>query len=185
MFELNAKLANEYLCRSMDTFAETVDGNRQVIVAGCSEYNIGNNDNAGIHHVYRWEPYLFSSVSEISISAGGTSHLIYDFPSAADGMDYMTLASFAGAGPYHYGVDIPITPDSLTQLTASGALPDYFLNGLGGSLDALGNAAGFFHVAPNSMPTLVGQTAFLAAVAYPNGGLPQFSSASVTLTFTL
>jgi hypothetical protein len=80
---------------------------------------------------------------------------------AAGSDDYKILISKSGIGPTNYGVDIPLTQDSLVTDTFLGNYPVPTTNNMHGTLDANGQASA-------NLP----------------GQLPAYSSAPTTLTIT-
>lgn len=137
---------------------------------------------AGSVYAYGFNPFITTSSNELSVSIGGQVDIQLDFPDDASGYEFKLLASASGTGPTLYGVEIPLSNDNLVQRTFAGDYP-----GIGGSnpqgiLDSIGQATGFLSIGAGNWSSLVGNTYYLAAIASPPGGLPEFSSVAVTLT---
>ena len=81
-----------------------------------------------------------------------------------------------------HGVFIPLSSDYLLTDSANGSYPIPGTFDLNGTLDGNGDATGFCVVPPINNHALIGQVFFVAAVAYPTGGLPEFSSGAIPLT---
>ncbi len=129
------------------------------------------------------QPFLQATATSISLAAGGIEHFAIDFPREAAGYEYKLLASKSGNGPFHYGVDIPLTYDITLQRTWDGNYHGPYAGGHHGTLDADGNALAFFSMEPGRYSGLAGITLQLAAVAMPTGGLPEYSSVAVPFEF--
>ena len=78
------------------------------------------------------------------------------------------LASLAGTGPTTVaGLAIPLTPDALFNLMASGNAPPA-LQGAYGTLDANAQAQATLHAGPALAPA-IGRTIYFAAVTFSTG----------------
>jgi len=149
-----------------------------------------NWDDSGYYiesaiHLISFMPLLIPDTYFVSASQGGTLILQMEFPLSAAGQEYRILVSETGNGLMNYGVKIPLTQDQRTVDSARGIYPFSNYTNLHGTLNASGVAQASIHFAPNSPPSLVGRTLWLAGVANPSGNLPEFSSIAVPLTFTL
>ncbi|RMH03515.1 MAG: hypothetical protein D6702_05825 [Planctomycetota bacterium] len=125
--------------------------------------------------IHGFDPFLQVSPDSFSASHGGLFGFELRFPPEAATFGYRVLISGTGTGPFHLGVDIPLTPDGLLVQSYYGVYPFDYSFGLQGSLDANAQAAGTIGILPRS-PSIVGRTFWMAAVAEPPGGLPAYSS---------
>ena len=139
---------------------------------------------AGSVYVYSFNPFMRANTSSISASAGGVLNLELDFPDAAGFDEYKILISKSGIGPTRYGVEIPLTQDSLVLDTYFGIYPVPVYNDLHGTLDANGDASGSLTVPAGIPSALIGNTYYFAAIANQIGQLPEFSSVAVLITIT-
>lgn len=126
-------------------------------------------------------PFLHADTRTVSAAAGGVVNLDLNFPVDAGFMDYKVLISFTGIGPSTYGVDIPLTQDSLVVDTFRGNYPVPNYANLHGSLDSVGDASASLTVPAGISSSLIGRTYWMAAIANPTGQLPAYSSMAVTL----
>ncbi len=140
--------------------------------------------NAGSVYVYSFNPFMRANISSISASAGGVLNLDLDFPDAAGFDEYKILISKSGVGPTWYGVDIPLTQDSLVLDTYFGIYPVPVYNNMHGTLDANGDASGSLTVPAGIPSALIGNTYYFAAIANQIGQLPEFSSVAILITIT-
>lgn len=155
---------------------------------GFDDVIIGNQwpsrESAGLAYVYSFNPYLRSNASVISASAGGVINLELSFPAAAAFDEYKVLVSSTGTGPIHFGVDIPLTQDTLLINTYFGNYHGQPHHNLHGNLDASGKASGSLTLPAGIPSTLVGKSYYIAAIANQPGQLPEFSSAAIAITIT-
>lgn len=159
---------------------------------GTTEFIIGAHkaeDNgrpfSGSAYVYSFDPFLVADSYSASASTGGVVQLELNFPAAAAGDDYKVLISAAGFGPTTYGVEIPLTQDSMVIDTFFGTYPMPTHSNMQGTLSATGSALASFTV-PSGLPSaLVGRTYWIAAIASPPGQLPHYSSVYAPLEITL
>ncbi len=129
-----------------------------------------------------FQPYLQSSQNSVSASVGGTLTFSFDFPNQAAGYGYATLLSASGTGPFVHGIYIPLTLDSLVADCAAGRYPVPTHVGLQGNLDFEGDAIGSMQIPAGLSASLVGRVFHVAAVAFPTGLLPTYSSISLPIT---
>lgn len=160
------------------------DGNPDVIV-GAPHTVIQNRTSSGSVYVFGFNPFLIPNTNTVSASAGGVITFQLNFPDAADQDEYKILISETGTGPAFYGVDIPLTQDSLVIDTFMGNYPVPVTSNMHGILDASGNATASLTVPAGIPAALVGRTYYLAAIANQVGQLPEYSSAATTLEITL
>lgn len=164
--------------------AGDIDGNGfPDVIVGARQTPPGSTWNTGSAYLLSFKPFLYSSAFEISASSGGIVSFVLDFPDSAGLYKYKILISETGTGPTTYGVEIPLTLDSLVNRTFFGNYPISNHNGLQGDLDSSGDAFGSLTV-PAGISSLIGKTFFLAAIANPTGQLPEFSSIASTVLIT-
>lgn len=167
--------------RSLAALNDIADDGRPDFVVGVPEGDGNGLTDMGYGRVFTWDPFLRALRSEISLSQGGLVRLGLVFPDDAQGLDYKVLISATGAGPTLHGVDIPLTLDPTVISTYSGSYPVPGSN-LHGILDAQGDALASLQVPAGLPSSLLGATFYLAAIAFPSGALPTWSSAVHTLT---
>lgn len=156
------------------------DGHDEVLVSALGADTFGGN-RAGRVSVIRFTPILYPSSEFVSASAGGIIQFNLDFPAAYGGLAYEVLISASGVGPTHYGVDIPLTLDSLVMNTHAGIYP-VMHHAMHGTLAKGGNGFASISVPAGLDASLIGNTYYLAAIAGSPGLAPQVSSISRTLT---
>lgn len=139
---------------------------------------------ANHYEIFGFSPYLTSSSNTLSVSAGGTIQYQLSFPADAALLDYRILVSASGTGPTRFGVDIPLTVDSLARRTAQGIYPLGFTAGFSGTLNANGDATATATVPAGALSTLIGTNLYFAAVANRPGRMPEFSSVAAVLEIT-
>lgn len=173
-----------------DFFGDSVSGAGDVNVDGFDDLLVGASYadprgiwDAGSVFVYSFNHFLQANTATISAAAGGALSLDLDFPKAAGFDEYKVLISATGTGPTNYGVDIPLTQDSLVVDTFRGnyTVPTTDFHGI---LDSNGDAVGSLTVPAGIPSTFVGKVYYLAAVASQPGQLPRYSSVAVAVTIT-
>lgn len=142
-------------------------------------------NRTGQAYVFNFHTFMSANISSVSATTGGVLNLDLDFPIAAAGHDYKVLISATGVGPTNYGVDIPLTQDSVVIDSFFGIYPVPNYSNMHGTLDASGNASASITVPAGIPAALVGRTYYLAAIASQAGQLPAYSSAAVSLEITL
>lgn len=157
------------------------DGLDEVIVSAY-QASLGGLVNAGSAYVFGFNPYLLLSAQTLSASQGGTLEFNLNFPAEAALKEYKILISQSGIGPTHYGVDIPLTQDSLVIDTFLGNYPVNLYTDLHGTLNPDGNAFATLTAAAGIPSSLIGNTYFIAAIANTFGNLPEHSSIARTVT---
>jgi hypothetical protein len=160
------------------------DGRANVIV-GASRTAPGGVSNAGSVFVFGFDPFLTANSKTISATSGGTINLTLGFPSSAAFDDYKVLLSATGTGPTTYGVDIPLTQDSLVIDTFFGNYPVPNHTNMHGTLDASGDATASLTIPAGIPPGLIGRTYYFAAIANQPGQLPEYSSVAVAIEVVL
>jgi len=154
------------------------DGHLAIIV-GAELMSPGGLTYAGAAYVIGFHPFLTSASRSVSAAVGGLIHLELDFPDLAAGDEYKVLMSARGVGPTTYGVEVPLTQDSLVIDTFMGNYPMSVYTGLHGTLSGTGDAAGSFTLFAGLLPNLIGRTFWLAAIANQPGQLPEYSSVAI------
>jgi FG-GAP repeat protein len=184
-----ALIMQDYGSADSEWFGESVSGLGDVNGDGKAEFMVGalyaspgGVLRAGSAYVFEVNPIMTSSSSTISAAAGGVLSLNLNFPDAAAGQQYKVLISRTGAGPTFYGVDIPLTMDSLVMDTYFGSYPFTTYTDLQGVLDIKGAAIGSITIPAGAYGNLVGLTVYMAAIANQAGGLPEYSSVAVPIT---
>ncbi len=157
------------------------DGYDDLIIGTTWTTNTAGDSNAGSVFVTTFDPGMTANVNEISAAAGGQVNLAINFSADAGGYLYVVLMSVSPVGSFHQGVTIPLTLDSMVQQTAAGNYP-FSGSNLHGTLDPTGNALATIQIPAGAYSAFVGMSGRLAAVAYPSGGLPEYSSAATTIT---
>jgi len=154
---------------------------------GFAEVIVGSKDafdslqaRTGEAYLYHLNPFLKASTDTISANAGALVSLTLDFPDTAALDEFKVLISAAGIGPNNYGVDIPLSRDSLAIATFLGNYPMPTTN-MHGTLDAFGDATASFSAPAGINPALIGRTYYLAAIANQPGQLPEYSSVARSL----
>jgi FG-GAP repeat len=151
-------------------------------IAGARLYRVAGNNEGGAAVVIGLNPHLNLSTDTISASAGGVISLDLNFPPRTAFFDYKTLISSTGIGPTNYGVDIPLTADSLAIDTFNGLYPVSTYSDLHGTLDADGDSTASMTI-PGGLPSaMIGNTYWFAAIAMPFGGMPENSSVARMIT---
>jgi hypothetical protein len=102
----------------------------------------------------------------------------------AAGYSYKVLASQSGTGPTFYGVEIPLTYDSLVRRSLMGTYPGALEGNHQGTLDSEGNAAAKIRITAGNWPELIGMQYYIAVVAMGATGLPEFSSVAIPILIT-
>jgi FG-GAP repeat protein len=185
---LNGTLLHQWQGDSQDDgFGISVSSAGDVDRDGFPDLMVGapyTNSDRGSVYVFSFEPFLRGSTHAISATAGGMLNLYLDFPTTASFDQYRVLISKSGTGPIHYGIDIPLTLDSLLIDTIYGNYPFATYNDLRGTLDPNGDASASLTLPAGLNSALVGMTFHLAAVANPTAQLPEYSSVALPLTIT-
>jgi len=146
------------------------------LIVGANGAAPGGMIDAGSVSVFSFQPYLRPSTFTISAATGGVLNLNLDFPTAAALDLYKIILSTTGVGPIHFGVDIPLTLDGMVQETFRGNYPVATHSNLHGALDLNGHATGSMTFPARLPSALIGKAIYMAAVAYPAGNLPEYSS---------
>ena len=158
-----------------------VDGFPDVII-GSPQAKPNGLSNAGTAEIYGFSPFLIPDRPSFSSASGGILGYQLSFPPETAFDDYKILLSVSGTGPFHFGVDIPLTLDDQVIQTYYGNYPFQFHSDLNGSLDVNGNAYATFAVLPGSASSLIGRTFHLAAIVFAQAGPPHTSSVAVPFT---
>ncbi len=119
-----------------------------------------------------------------STPTGGRIDLEIDFPASSAGAHYKVLMSATGNGPTFDKIWIPLTVDSLLTETWNNHYPIPQYSNLQGYLDLDGDAQAWLATGPIS-PSLIGQTHWLAAIAFEAHLIPKYSSIDIPVSITL
>jgi FG-GAP repeat protein len=164
--------------------AGDVNGNGYPDLIAGAPMNGYSSNRPGAAYVFGFNPQLTSNLATVSASSGGLLRLKLDFRESAALLDYQVLISATGTGPTLFGVDVPLTFDSMVRETLFGNYPVRVYRGLRGSLDLSGQATAFL-VVPAGLPSaLIGNTYFFATIVNRSGLLAEHSSVVVLLTIT-
>ena len=157
------------------------DGQPDVIVGA---YRAGPSGviSAGSVYIFGFSPYMTPEMLSFSSANGAIMGYQLDFPQESAFENYKVLLSVSGTGPFHFGVDIPLTLDDQVIQTYYGIYPFQFYSDLQGSLDENGDAYATFGVLPGSVSSLIGRTFHLAAIVFAKSGPPHLSSIAVPFT---
>lgn len=159
------------------------DGFPELLI-GASASSLAGPDDSGVLWVDSWSPYLRSSAFEVSDTAASLVILEVDFPQVAANWEYEILLSMHGIGPVSYGVEVPLAMDNLFVQSIQGQYPFPISSGLQGILDASGQALVTLGKLSGQSTGALGRTLQVAAVAHPQGQLPQISSVAIPITIT-
>jgi hypothetical protein len=98
---------------------------------------------------------------------------------------YRVLISGSGTGPMNFGIQIPLSYDSLVIDTFMGSYPFPQSSDLHGTLDAAARASASVTLPAGLPASLIGNTYHLAAISNLPGQLfPRYSSVAVPMTIT-
>ncbi len=156
------------------------DGFEDVLI-GASFFNQGG-PRISSAFVYSFSPFMIADANSVSAASGGIVSFDLDFPDSAALDGYKILISTSGTGPIHFGVDIPLTLDSMVRDTFYGNYPFSTYSNLHGTLDVAGNAAATITIPAGLNINLIGRTFYFAAIANQPGNLPEYSSIAVPVT---
>jgi len=157
------------------------DGCHEVILGESSANPVGMYTSRGMAAVYSFSSFITLSSYSVSASAGALLGIALDFPSAAAFDGYKVLLSISGMGPFHYGVDIPLSLDSWVIQSFYGNYSTPFTSGMQGFLDSNGDAFADIGLLPGASSRLIGRTFWLAAIANQPGQLPEYSSVAIPI----
>jgi len=154
------------------------------IIFGDRGADFGGINSSGTTSVVNFHAFMRADIASVSTSAGGALNLNLEFPDAAGLQDYMVLMSTQGTGPIFYGVEIPLTLDGFLINSSNGIYPFAITSNLHGTLDPIGDATASITFPAGAFQVATGRTFWLAAVAFPTGQRPAFSSVAVPVVFT-
>jgi hypothetical protein len=184
IFQRNGEASGDIFGNAVSTAGDMNGDGRAELLVGAPAAPSGSSA-AGIAYVFGFSPYLVANQTFISASAGGTLHLDLTFPTTAAFDEYKVLLSASGTGPTTYGVDIPLTQDSVVMDSFFGNYPVPNYSNMHGTLNASGNASASFTIPAGIPSALVGRTYHFAAIANQPGQLPEYSSIAVAIEVTL
>lgn len=174
-----------------DRFGASVAGGGDIDGNGYADFIVGapNADSltqteAGFLTVFSFQPYMYTDMTTVSVTTGGTMNIEIDFPSETAGYQYRVLMSAMGTGPTMYGIEIPLAYDSIARLSYIGRYPMTNYSDLHGTLDAQGDASAWLDVPANLPSGAVGHSYWLATVCNQPLSSPQYTSIALQLTFT-
>ncbi len=132
---------------------------------------------------YGFHPFLVSDTSTLPASTPGAVRFALDFSRIAADHGYRVLLSLSGEGPLNYGIQIPLTMDTLVEESSAGSFPSFMVPfQMNGFLNSEGRAFAGFSTPAGIPPSGIGKTLYFAAVASPPGGTPEASSVVVPIT---
>jgi FG-GAP repeat protein/VCBS repeat protein len=173
-----------------DNFGKSVAGSFDIngnglhdLIVAADRTDPGGIIDAGSVYVFEFNPYVLASDEQISISTGGSIDYQLDFPDQTAGYHYKVLTSNSGTGPTLFGIEIPLTEDDLMHRSWMGRYPGAVVGNLQGTLDAEGKATATIRIAAGNWTELIGRNFYLAAVAIPPFGPPEYSSIAVPIKF--
>ena len=154
------------------------DGFSEVAIGASRFTQPGGPGFEGGVFVYSFNPYLSLSHETISAATGAEVEFKIKFTPDSAGKDYKVLASASGTGPTNYGIDIPLTLDSLVIDTYRGnyGLPNH--SAMHGVLDTNGDATASMTIPAGLPSSMIGNSYWFAVIAEPSGGLPEATSIS-------
>lgn len=155
------------------------------IIIGAHKTTLGGLASRGSTTIHGFHTFMQVNVATVSATAGGTIDFALDFPEAAAADQYKILVSATGVGPINYGIDIPLTQDSVLMDSFFGIYPVPNYANLHGILDAFGNGNASLTVPAGIPAGLVGRTYYVAAIANQAGQLPEYSSTAFAVEITL
>ncbi len=128
----------------------------------------------------------FLDVSSLTVSASKSELLTLelDFPDETAGNDYKVLFSATGRGPFHFGVDIPLTIDDVTVGSYFNDYPFPYMTGGHGVLNSQGEGVAVVGFPNGSMAAYVGLRLYIAAITNEFGQAPNYSSAAIQIRIT-
>ncbi len=164
--------------------AGDIDGDGRAELLAASYYaEVGGDHAAGTVVLLDYLPYLTSSQQQIPAMAASNVELYLSFPEEAAHYSYRVLVSSTGIGPFEMGVKIPLTWDRQTHRSIRGLYAATHSTDMHGVLDLNAKATASFGAPTGFYSSAIGTTCYLAAVAFPQGGMPRYSSAVLRLEF--
>jgi len=141
------------------------DGVPEVIAGAPFDRLPGAPKETGSVMVFSYDS--FQRLDSPTLSAGGsqTVTVTVDFPDTEAGADYLLAFSRNGTGPMQVGpLSVPLSPDPLQALTASGWQPGNVVGGQG-ILGSAGEAQILIQSHPSLSP-LIGREVYLATISF-------------------
>ncbi|NQU49782.1 MAG: FG-GAP repeat protein [Planctomycetes bacterium] len=151
------------------------------LIVGATYAPAGTHSTGGSAYMYAFKAFLSGDIFHVSASTGATLNMELDFPAAAANHAYKILISASGDGPSTYGVEIPLTLDSLVIDTFYGNYPVPQYSNMHGYLDGDGLASASLTIPAGIPAGLIGNTYYLAAIANAWNQLPDHSSVYIDL----
>jgi len=156
------------------------DGLDDVFVSAFST-DVGGMGSVGSAYLIGFNPYISATANSLSAYSNSLVGIQLDFPPEAAFYQYRLLVSASGAGPYFFGVEIPLTLDSFALDSYFGSYPFPMTSNMQGTLDANGMAFPVFGVPQGYLASGIGYTLTFAAIANPPAQGPAFSSVAIAM----
>ncbi len=154
------------------------------VIVGAILADPGGVVDAGSAFVFGLSPFLLPTTLEVNSSGSALVGYQLDFPEAAAFDEYKLLISSSGNGPTLFGVQIPLTLDTLVLNSYFGSYPGGLLYAdMHGVLNASGDGLAVIGIPLPVILNLLGTELQLAAICNVPGYLPRFSSIAVPLRF--
>jgi len=175
-------VGNGYFGASLASAGDSNGDGRNEVLIGAWGIDNGFITYVGRAFVYSFDPFLHLATTSLSASQTSSFSLDLDFPNVAAAYSYRALLSRNGPGPFNYGIKIPLTYDDLLVDTWNGNYRFLANTSLQGTLDSQGNATALGVLPAGRATALVGSEFWVAAVAFPTGSLPVYSTISVPIS---
>ena len=184
LHQWDGQVAGGYLGYSVSNVGDLNGDGYSELITGANLAEPGGLFRAGSAYVFSFSPFLYSDTREVSAATGAVVNLNHDFPTQAGFDVFKVLISATGAGPTNYGVEIPLTQDSLTIQTFLGNYPFATHTNMHGTLDINGQATSSLTLPAGLPSSLIGRSFYVASIANQLGQLPEYSSAVVVIHIT-
>lgn len=183
LHQMDGANADDYLGSAVCGIGDiNQDGAAEVLV-GSARVDVGGAINAGSVFVVGLDPHLHLNTDRIPAAAGMVLEIDIELPSAAAFYEYRTLMSVSGRGPEFFGIEIPLSYDGFLLRSYQGNYSFSAHSDLQGGLDANGDASATITFPAGAFSFLVGRTFWLATIANQPGFPPEYTTASVAVTF--
>jgi len=182
LYQSDGEFADDMFGYSVGGGGDTNNDGRPDVIVGAYTADPNGVNLAGSAYAFGFTPYMTPEKLSFSAASGAVMGYQLNFPQETAFENYKILLSVSGTGPFHFGVDIPLTLDDQVIQTYFGIYPFQFYSDLQGSLDENGDAYATFGVLPGSVSSLIGRTFHLAAIVFAKSGPPHLSSIAVPFT---